>query len=294
MVRAAIPQPQPRPPALSLLGAALTPDQLTEVGAVGQRWQNGWAFQPEACTGGWVEDPCDPEPRITDDRPGFIEGEPFAVVVPDRCSTKGFLAADYEARARRLLLRKQSKLIAAELWDGDLAAAAGWPNQTLIGAAEVPGGAAEPPDVLTNGAASALGSLACLEQYLAECSGDRGMIHCTPQLATTWAALGHVLRREGALLLTALDTIVVPDAGYPGSGPGGTPASTSQWAYATGMVTVELSPVEITPPTMAEAVDRATNTVEFYAQRLAAVMWDGCCHGAAEVDLPVCLVGGAS
>lgn len=287
-----VPPPIPRPATLSLVNAALTPDQAASVDGVGTRWELGYRFQPEACTGAWVEDPCNVEPRVIEDRPAIVEVEPFQVVAGDRCSSFGFLAEDYQGRAQRLLQRQQSNQIAHELWTGELAATAGWPNPSLVGS----GVPAEGPDVLTNGPSSVIAALACLEQYLAVCGGGaRGMIHATPQLVTQWAALGNsVLRREGGQLLTIHDTIVVSDGGYDGSGPGNVPASNSQWAYATGLVTVEMAPIEVVPDNINQALDRATNTIEFFAQRAATASWDTCCHGAAEVDLAVCLVGGAS
>lgn len=285
--RGVVPAPIPRPATISLVNAALTPDQAASAGAVGQRWQLGYSFQPEACAGGWLEDPCNVEARDVPARPATVEVEPYQVVAGDTCSSIGFQAADYEARARRLLMLVQSAQIAHELWTGELAATAGWPNPSFVGS----GDPADPPDVLTNGGATAIDALGCLEQYLA-LSGARGMIHATAQLVTHWNQLG-VLRREGNTLLTILDSIVVADGGYDGSGPGNVPASATQWAYATGLVTVELAPIEV-PGDFAANFDRATNTVVMYAQRAATAVWDGCAAGAAEVALPVCLAGGAS
>lgn len=277
-----LPAVPPRPATLSLVNSANTPDLTGD----DSRWPLGFKTAPEGCGDAWVEDPCNVGARTVTGRPEWVENQPMNVVAADRCSAFGFAAEDYEGRARRLLARCQSKQIAAELWTGALAAAAGWPNQFFTDLSS---------DVLTDGAATPTAALACLEQALAQCGcGDRGMIHATPQLATHWATLGTVLRREGSLLLTVHDTVVVPDAGYDGSGPGGVAAAATQWAYATGMVTVRLGPVSITPGEFADALDRSDNKVTFFAERPAAATWDGCCHAAVEVALPVCLVGGVS
>lgn len=273
----------PRPATLSLVNASNTPDLTGD----DSRWPLGFKTAPEGCGDAWVEDPCNVGARTVEGRPAWVENQPMNVVAGDRCSSFGFAAEDYEGRARRLLARCQSKQIAAEFWTGTLATTAGWPNQFLTDLSS---------DVLTDGGATPVSALACLEQALAQCGcGDRGMIHATPQLVTHWAALGNsVLRREGGMLLTIHDTIVVSDGGYDGSGPGGTVAGATQWAYATGMVTVRLGPVSITPGSFEEALDRADNTVRFFAERPAAATFDGCCHAAAEVALGVCLFGGVS
>lgn len=279
-----VPTP-PRAAVLSLINSAPVADAPTN----DPRWELGYRFQPEACGGAFIEDPCERVPRVVPDRPARVEIEPFNVVAGDHCSAMGFLAQDYEARALRLLQRCTSHQVASELWTGTLAAASNWPNPYLTDPTS---------DTLTNGPAGAIAALACLEQALAQSGcGDRGMIHATPQLVTHWAALGNsVLRREGGLLLTIHDTIIVSDGGYDGSGPGGVPAGDSQWAYATGMVTVRLGRIFITPgpDDIVEAMDRAVNDVEFFAERPAAYDWDQCAHFAAEIDLGICLFGGAS
>ena len=281
--RQPISSPRRRAAALSLVSSSPGPAEGET-----ERWENGYRFQPNALTGGGVADPCDAEAEfVPPTRPATEEFEPFIVWTGDRCSAFGFTAANYEERAREMLEEQESYFIARELWKGTQAQASSWPNLFL---------ADESSDTLSNGPTAVVSAIACLEQALAECGrGSRGMIHVTPQLAAHLAALGNSLvRREGGMLLTLQDTIVVADAGYDGSGPDGTAAGDSQWAYATGMVTVRRSePVNI-PGSLSEALDRSDNTVAFLAQRLASASWDGQCHFAAEVDLATCLIGGAS
>ncbi len=86
---------------------------------------------------------------------------------------------------------------------------------------------------------------------------------------------------------------MIADAGYDGSSPYGAAAEDgSQWAYATGIPVVRLGPVAVYPDSLAEAINRSTNTVEYRAERLAAVGWDGCCHLAAELNLGWADIGG--
>jgi hypothetical protein len=74
------------------------------------------------------------------------------------------------------------------------------------------------------------------------------------------------------------------------------PADGSIWAYATSLVEVRLGPVQDFPSTesdLRQVVDPSTNDYLFVAQQLAAVTFDPCCHAAAELDLPLCGIGGA-
>lgn len=89
-------------------------------------------------------------------------------------------------------------------------------------------------------------------------------------------------------LVTKLGTIVAAGVGYPGTEPADTPATVTPaaiWMYATGLVTVHLSPGVITGEEPGQQVDVSVNTMKTYAERVAAIVWDGCCHFAAKVDL---------
>jgi hypothetical protein len=247
----------------------------------------GFTFDPENCGESGVGNPelCNTDnDKPIPDNPDVIEAEPFYIWAGDKCSPQR-LSRDWQGRARRQLAATESYQVARELWRGDEAQTNGWPNRYL---------AHEDSDVVTSGPTSATDALARLEYALGDCvHGARGMVHATRHAVTYWHQLGLV-RREGNLLLTIHDTLVVPDAGYDGSGPNGQAADEdSQWAYATGMVIARLGPEQVVPDgPLAQAVDRATNTVEYRAERLAAVGWDGCCHLAAELDLGWAAIGG--
>lgn len=268
------------PPVLSLVSMARDPGDWDD------HMANGIRFQPESCSGGGgVLDPCGSDDKDIDATPAVVDFQPFAVWEGDRCSGTAFNSRDFKGRAQRLLLACESSHIAHEFWTGTLARAKHWTANRYL--------ASEASDVVTNGPSEALQALECLEEALASCNcGQRGMIHCTPQLASVWSEF-DVLRREGKYILTIMDTIIVPDAGYNGSGPYGPAVAGSQWTYATSMVDVRRGPISIVPDTVAEAMDRSNNLIEFRAERMAAATFAGCCHIAAEVNLPLCGIGGS-
>jgi hypothetical protein len=214
---------------------------------------------------------------------------PFVVEVPYTCSTWGFLENDYEGRALRQLEAGLSKAIEREFWTGEKNPAnmnlTFWtPNDD----AHVlnPGGAASPTAV------DPATALVLLEAALGDCyGGTAGMLHAPTAVAERWAAFYFIdadEEFEDRMLRTrSREDIVVVGAGYPGTGPFGQPdpAPGTQWAFATGMVDVRLGEPMIYPETFAEALDRATNTVTFRGEQVAAANWDGCCSFAVLVDL---------
>lgn len=254
------------------------------------RWEGGFGYAPENCGGVIAVDACVPGDLDDDlpDNPDTVESRPVYLVAGDRCSPID-LTRDWQGRARRQLNAGTSARLARELWTGELAQAQtpDYPNAYLASA---------DADVLSGAPLSPVNALACLEQGIAEAAnGQRGMIHATPGTVTVWNA-GGALRREGNLLLTILNTIVVPDAGYPGSSPDGDDAASgSVWAYGTTMVDVRLGEIQFhqmatsgRPNISARNLDRSANTVTVYAFRAASATFDPCAHVAAEIDLPAC------
>lgn len=251
--------------------------------AAGQdgEWGNGIVVEPEACESVGTFDPCDPGTlSFSGGTADNVEADAIAIYGFDSCSALDN-GRDREGRARRALAKCASSQIANELWRGDLTRAQGWSNRYL---------ASDPSDKLGE-SLPALDALACLEQSLAECScGERGMIHATRQVVTHWVS-ANLVRREAGLLVTEMDTIVVPDAGYDGSGPGASPVAPTNgnvWAYATGMVQVRLGQVSFE-----DQVDRSVNDRVVVAKQLAVVWWEGCCHSAVSIDVDLCGIGGS-
>lgn len=249
------------------------------------RWEGAVRYNPEqVCYSGTAQDPCNPNFTNIPPNPALVEAQPYYVWAGDRCATFGWSARDYKGRATRALLAAESKQIAHELWNGTRAQASGWPNAFL---------ASSNADTLTGSPQAPATALDMLEQALADCSnGQRGVIHCTRQMGSFLSGLGNTLRVANGIILTYIGTVIIPDAGYDGSGPSGQPAvNGSQWAYATLMPTVRRSPIEVIPDTFEEAIIRGTNDLEFRAQRMAVATFPPCCLAAVEVNLPLPLGG---
>lgn len=242
------------------------------------RWTGGMVWQPEACKGGEVIDPCgtdggDTAPTLPAER----EYTPFIVTAGVKCSTFGSNIDEMRARARARLIATQGRQIEAELWAGALSQAASWSNPYL----------ADPDSTIEGG--DPLGYVTALSRLEAEAAATidgRAMIHATRQTVSLWVAEGLV-QRQGDLLVTALDTLVVPGVGYDGTGPnyGPTPGyGDFAWAVVTDPVVVRLGEiVDVTAETRA-GTDPATNTTILVASRFAAATFDGCLHAAALID----------
>lgn len=278
-----------RPPRFGLVAAS------SALGAVDERWQADRGFEsvPEGCGESGVlalECEGDTAQMTVAGGQGLNAGTPFVVWAGDRCSALAFQSRDWQARARRQLEVTRSFQIARELWDGALAAG-GIDNPLLTDLTS---------DTVTAGAADPVDALACLEAGMAEQGfGRQGMIHMPPQLMAHYVAASAVVR-DGATFVSPMGHVVVPDAGYTGSGPGGSAAGASQWMYGTDVIALRLAEVMTVPTSLsdardlASAMDRTVNDITVWAVQVVAYQWDRCVHVAAEVDLPVCAVGGGS
>lgn len=273
------------PPRTGLIASARDIDRVDErVTTEGTRWETGFAWEPENyCDDLGVADPCDSLTREVTSNRAIQQHDPVVLWAADKCSTYGF--RDRLGRVRRRLVACQSKQLAQEFWNGTAAVASGFEHNKYLSDTDA--------NTVSDGALSEVNALACLEEALADCSCGRAMIHATPGLMTQWMA-ASLLTRIGNLFVTVNDTIVVADAGYTGEGPGGiAPVSGSVWAYGTDLVEVRLGPIETFPREdnssegmdMTPAVD---NSLTYWAERLAAATWDGCCHVAVEVDINTC------
>jgi hypothetical protein len=279
--------PPALPPRYSLLTAAAVLED-------GERWQAGVQWSPEqslAVDAVALECEGNAPDLESSSSSEIATAHPFVVQGIDSCSTFGWAPRDYEGRARRMLEAQQSRQIAKEFWSGAIATASGNGDTFL----------ADDPIEVTTVASSVLNAFGVLEAALAGVAGKRGMIHCTPQ-ALLHAVASNALVQVGPLWLTPFGTIVVADEGYDGSGPTGALAGATQWAYASTLVQVRLSPVDIIPGSLADArayaTDRATNLTVIRTVRLALLQWEPLvsiseqAYFAAEIDLPI--IGGAS
>lgn len=245
----------------------------------GEPWARGIVFRPSYCgAGGGTAVPCTPVDVDLSDRPTNVQNDPiFAEVFTDCSSMSEIDREEAGAKAIDLLNVAQHRIIGSEFWTGDAANAANMPNLSL---------ARDADQIASGTAVAAIDALAALEEALAgngsdACGGGvRSMIHASPNVVTVWNYLG-LLRNEGGLLLTALDTVVVTGPGYDGSAPNGDAATGSlSWAYGTGMVDVRLG-----KPYRLRYIDRSVNTIEVHAFRPFSVVFDGCCHLGVKVNL---------
>jgi hypothetical protein len=196
----------------------------------------------------------------------------------DQCTTLGGVLDD--ERLRRIAEATTPFVIARELWDGVLSQTDSW---TIQGQTHTNAYLASPSATTVTSSATVLrDSLAALEQAAVEAAqGQRIMLHL-PTMVT--GSLTEYVRRVGQDLVTRQDNLVVVDAGYPGTGPNGEDVGATAWAYATSMVQVRQSDLEIiTAP--GQTVDRATNTVTAWAERVFAASYDPCVHFAIEITI---------
>lgn len=210
-------------------------------------------------------------------RPAVRDYTPFPVFAYDTCSTFGFEAAEYEARARRALAARESKAVEREFWAGTLFSA----NPHLAAGGTV--------ETLVAGAAQGLRrSLALLSQAAADHNAGQAMIHVRPKVAELWFGL-DMIGLVGGKLVTGNGHIVVPGAGYLGSAPDGTaPTATQEWGYVTDRVEVHRGPVAVFAPGVnGMSVDRTVNTVTLTAQRMYAPVFNGCTLSAVKIDTTV-------
>jgi hypothetical protein len=255
-----------------LLAAANTPtDTLSRDEQTG--------YEGPVITGWSAYDPCaddadDGALGIETVGPEIISGMPFVVLGPDvECTTLNQRFEDLAPQARTALDAIESAAISRELWTGELrTASAGvdpaspWlENLVLAGTGTTdltPGG----------GAGSLLYSVGALEVAGGALLGAGvPVIHCA-RSAVPYLVAEDIVRREGDLLLTALDTRVVADAGYPGTSPAGAaPAADTAWLYLTARPTVHRGPVMVDPTGVSQALDRDTNRITVHASRLVLV-----------------------
>lgn len=256
-------------------------------------WRVGFVFQP---MGGCLEAvsyaPCvaserQPE-RAEIENPIFI---PIEIEGAYTCGTAGFKQADYRDHAEYILDKWTSHRLEDELWSGELAVANDLPTPFLT----------NPLTLTTPYDADAISlpyALARMQRHLRECmGGHRGVIHARSDVVSLWQQSGAVFQ-SGRSLVDIFGNVILAGSGYNGSSPytldgedidpdsstvDGTEATA--WIYGTGLLNVYLDEMVVRPNSMSEAMNRGTNDVTFFADRVAAVSFDPCCHIGINVDL---------
>ena len=283
--REVVAAPQATPARFGLLSVAQMP---TDTG----RWEGGILTMPNACgNGGSYGDPCPaPGDREKADSAGVVigGGDPFTVYAGFRCAPVGFTDDEIRERGDAALLAGEERTVEEVFWTGvtdnaveihphlaeNTASTPGVDDFTWLAATTVAGG---------GGAVSVRRALADLERELAGCYGGQGVIHMPRDVATVAVAEG-IVERYGNRLETKVGTLVAAGAGYPGTSPTGAAAAAGEsWVYATGAVQVRRSGVFYTG-SIAESLDRVSNTIQRLAERTYVVTWD-CCLLAARVGL---------
>lgn len=246
----------------------------------GDGWTNGFSYLPLGRGAIKLHSDCSPDTIDVPVAPGtaVTDWQPYVLSAEFECSMMGFDEQDYTARAKGLLDVATPKMIEYEFWNGSLAQAAGWSNLYLKQAG-----------VQTYAATTMMQAIAICEQFISAIgAGGRGMIH-TPAYLTPYLQL--ICRREGNLLLTYRDTIVVPGGGYANGGGAGPPVLPPAGAipmFATGITDCRVGDIIPVPESGSfyQAIDRKTNSVLVKAERMACASWDGVVFCRVDLTLP--------
>jgi hypothetical protein len=268
--------PRATVPVHSLIRAAVT----NVDGETG--WERGLTYAPES-PGGYRAFAACTDAEYDDAGTGptpVVEYRPWDLQVVHPChSTFGLDEVTLDEQLGRAMDTVESFAIARELWQGDLTRAAAdagdvdAPNLSLVDDPTVlAGGTPQPPK-------AALGLLQATAGRALR--GQQVYVHAAPEVEP------HLpdVTRDGNLLTTRRGNLVVSDAGYPNTAPGGADAAAGVgWLYATGPVVVRRSPIERLGINEG-ALDTATNTLDLRATRVVAATFDRAALFAVAVDL---------
>lgn len=192
--------------------AAPTTGLVASASAVtGDGWENGFAWRSERCITHQGFSPCgttEGVPDEVDDQ--IVHYVPPAFRVRDYCTTVS--GTRDEGRVRRQAEAITSFVVAHELWTGELTEA---DPATINGGPYVNPYLADGNATVVDAPDDLATAIALLEQTAKEAAkGQQVWLHMPIR------ALPPVsdMRRVGNLLYTASDSVIVADAGYPGTG----------------------------------------------------------------------------
>lgn len=277
--------PRLEPPVTGLLA------QMPVVGGeAADRWLRGLSVVPENDGLPEFTDLCSTVALLdTANRISPRTAQPFAVVLRDRCSTWGYLEADYIGRATRGLEVKRHWAVDREFEQGVMVPT----NRILADTYTDPA-----TRQLAAGAnVSPSDALALLDEDIGNSPAGigRGVILATPFVAAKWKGAGMLeyekidddagVGRRATILSPAGNHVVIC-GGMEGVGPDGIlPAShASQWAYAVDPFVIMSGDGEVLPGSLVEATDKPNNVVVYRAYQWFAIVWQALHHAAVKVS----------
>jgi len=250
-------------------------------------------FDPDV---GSTFDPCD-DFTVAEGEGTERQWNAWGIAIGEECSTLN--AADgtieaMEARAEARLQAQSSYLAEYTFWTGlvggtlfSAIAPTAWPNIPLVD----PSLTDLTPSDTEAGVVEAFG---LIHEYLSDTlRGLRGVIHVAPQILPYLAFYG-VAQRDGFTLGTTLgDHLIIAGSGYQGTGPSNIAVPDNRtWIYATSMVRVGASPIEVRAD-----YTREQNTAHAIAYRAVLAEWDRHAHAGLRVCLtdpgPTCAAEGS-
>lgn len=259
-----------------------------------ERWMNGVEVYPYPPGLADIHDPCPGGSDASDKNFGDDVKHPqfgaLTVYFAETCTSyKVWSQEQFKARAVAAFSAVESAGVAHEFLTGRRMPL----NPHLAdGEGEFPNG--DDPTTVVNG-------LGLLEAQIAR-SGRQGLIHCSPQIATSLLGRGFAISDKTGVIRTINGIVVIPDFGYvDGATPAASddypdghadPTGTQQWMYASGPIDLRRSEVFTTPDNVSEALDRGTgaatngrpNSITYRVERFYLVDWDTEVQAAVLVD----------
>lgn len=273
-----VPAPTQIPARFGLQSAA---DLIT---TTDQRFLNGIEWETAPCGPAHL-DPAvcgdDPTVRDFDAGIGVDAANPITVYAGFRCSTMGLTEDQITARASTALATGEWITVEKAVWESTylrLMRAVDEEDQQDGDPINTPV-LAEDPVSITRG-------LGLLEAYLGASYGGIGVVHAPRQVAAH-AATAQLLGTEPGRLVTPLGNRWAFGAGYPNTGPDGTPAEAgTAWLVVTGAANYRRTQIIARRSTSTrEVVDPTSNTMQLTAQRSYVVAWDDCVRAAVPITL---------
>lgn len=260
-------------PAAPPLGTILQVSEIVPDNSGRDRWMNGVGVYAYPCGPARKFDQCATvvvgKTTSTVTAPTDFGG--FTVYLASKCTMRGVGNDDQEFKRRALASFEafEHEQVEAEFWDGAIQ-----PNNihlTSAGATILNGGTTTN---LMNGLA-----------LLAGVIRRDAVIHASRRMVIGWASQHLIVERNGRLE-TWLGTPIIAGSGYSGNPPAGQPANTGtiEWAFVTTPLQIFRGSALVTPDTVAEALDRSLNDLQFYAERQYTVAFDQCLRAGVRID----------